>query len=83
MSVEIGRAVEAELPASVGTGAWTPVAVFGFVSRVVYISSGFFFVGPELCRSMDYLDANVGYVAEFFRATRTLKCMLTAVRQKR
>lgn len=58
---EIKEAIRMELPPC---DDWTPVNINAKLLRIVAMASGRILVGPELCRSEDYLDAAIKYTIE-------------------
>ena len=51
---------------------WTPVNINQKLLRIVGIVSGRVFVGPELCRSEEYLDAAINYSLDLVNASRAI-----------
>ncbi|KAK6197790.1 hypothetical protein LQW54_010562 [Pestalotiopsis sp. IQ-011] len=52
---------------------WTPVAIHKKFLRIVAIVSGQIFLGSDLCREEEYLDAAINYTVDVFAAVRALK----------
>ncbi len=53
-------------------GDWTPVNINQKLLRIVAMVSGRVFIGPELCRSEEYLDAAINYTIELMTAQRAI-----------
>ncbi|KAI5861450.1 cytochrome P450 [Durotheca rogersii] len=70
LSEETARTIIEELPPC---GDWTPVVVYQSVLRMVATISGAIFIGSELCRSPEYLQASIGYTLDFVNAVNKLK----------
>ncbi|PKS08122.1 hypothetical protein jhhlp_005397 [Lomentospora prolificans] len=54
---------------------WTPVNIHNKLLRIVAMVSGRVFIGPELCRSEQYLDAAINYTVELMEARRAVDRM--------
>ena len=54
---------------------WTEVNVYHSLLRIVAMVSGRVFIGPELCRSEQYLDAAINYTMEVMGAQRAVQNM--------
>ncbi|KAI1338803.1 ent-kaurene oxidase [Xylariaceae sp. FL0016] len=52
---------------------WTSVTVYPTVLQMVAIISGAIFIGPDLCRSPDYLQASMNFTLQFIEAVSKLK----------
>lgn len=70
LSAETAQTIQEELPPC---DDFTPVVVYQTVLRMVAKISGAIFIGPELCRSEDYLNASIGYTLDFLNAVNKLK----------
>ncbi|KAI1387289.1 cytochrome P450 [Hypoxylon trugodes] len=70
LSAETNRAVHSELPPC---DDWTPAVVYSTLLRIVAIVSGALFIGEELCRSEEYIQASIGYTLDFIGAVENLK----------
>ncbi|KAI1100328.1 cytochrome P450 [Jackrogersella minutella] len=70
LSAETERTIHEELPPCED---WTPAVVYQTMLRMVATISGAIFIGPELCRSDDYLKASIGYTLDFINAVSKLK----------
>ncbi|KAF4944142.1 hypothetical protein FSARC_14749 [Fusarium sarcochroum] len=54
---------------------WTEVNIHNSLLRIVGMVSGRMFIGPELCRSEQYLDAAINYTMEVMGAQRAVQNM--------
>ena len=54
---------------------WTPVNINQKLLRIVAMVSGRVFVGPELCRSEEYLDAAINYTIDLMAAQRAVNSL--------
>ncbi|PNP79956.1 hypothetical protein FNYG_06653 [Fusarium nygamai] len=54
---------------------WTEVNIHHALLRIVGMVSGRMFIGPELCRSEQYLDASINYTMEVMGAQRAVQNM--------
>jgi hypothetical protein len=54
---------------------WTEVYIYMKLANAVAKVSGRVFVGPDLCRDKDYLDAAVNYTLDLVGATEKIKDM--------
>src|SRR6478735_10056662 len=54
---------------------WTEVNIHHALLRIVGMVSGRMFIGPELCRSEQYLDAAINYTMEVMGAQRAVQNM--------
>ena len=54
---------------------WTEVNIHRSLLRIVAMVSGRVFIGPELCRSDQYLDAAINYTMEVMAAQRAVQNM--------
>ncbi|ORY70473.1 ent-kaurene oxidase [Pseudomassariella vexata] len=70
LSTEVERTVREELPPC---DDWTGVNVSNALMQIVAIVSGHIFLGPELCRSPDYLRSAVDYTVYIATAANLLK----------
>ncbi|KAI1491516.1 ent-kaurene oxidase [Biscogniauxia mediterranea] len=52
---------------------WTPVTLYPTLLRIVATVSGAIFIGPDLCRSEEYLKASMNYTLDFINAVSKLK----------
>ncbi|KAI0891821.1 cytochrome P450 [Annulohypoxylon nitens] len=71
LSDETVRTVRENLPES--SDEWNSVVVYQTMLTIVATISGAIFIGPELCRSEDYLKASIGYTLDFINAVTKLK----------
>lgn len=69
---EVDKAIQADMPEC---NDWTPVRIYGVLANMVAKVSGRVFVGPELCRDENYLEAGVQYTMELMDAQRRVKNM--------
>ncbi|KAK1983621.1 cytochrome P450 [Colletotrichum cereale] len=67
ISDEVVGAMRIELPQSC---EWTEVKIMDRLMRIIAMASGRVFVGPELCRSEDYIDAAINYTVDLLKAIR-------------
>ncbi|OTB03695.1 hypothetical protein M426DRAFT_321621 [Hypoxylon sp. CI-4A] len=70
LSSETVQTIREEMPPC---DDWTSVVVYQTVLRLVAKISGAIFIGTELCRSEDYLNASIGYTLDFVNAVSKLK----------
>ncbi|KAF3068388.1 Ent-kaurene oxidase [Daldinia childiae] len=70
LSAETERTIREELPPCED---WTSVVVYQTVLRMVATISGALFIGPELCRSDEYLQASIGYTLDYVNGIQGLK----------
>ncbi|KAL6859810.1 hypothetical protein ACO1O0_003834 [Amphichorda felina] len=70
ISAEVKEALGMEL--KVGS-SWTEVDIHHVLLRVVAMVSGRVFIGPELCRTEQYLDAAINYTMEVMTAQRAVQ----------
>ncbi|KAG9508132.1 hypothetical protein J7337_001695 [Fusarium musae] len=54
---------------------WTEINIHRALLRIVGMVSGRLFIGPELCRSEQYLDAAINYTMEVMGAQRAVQNM--------
>lgn len=54
---------------------WTPVSIYMTLVNIVAKVSGRVFVGPELCRNKDYLDAGINYTMDLIAAQQEIHTM--------
>ncbi|KAH8895907.1 cytochrome P450 [Thozetella sp. PMI_491] len=54
---------------------WTPVNINQKLLRIVAMVSGRIFIGPELCRSEEYLDAAINYTVDLMTAQKAVTRM--------
>lgn len=66
---EVQEALRSELPPC---DDWTPIPINRKLLRIVAMVSGRVFIGPELCRSEEYLDAAINYTVELMEAQRAI-----------
>ncbi|KAI0887803.1 cytochrome P450 [Annulohypoxylon maeteangense] len=71
LSDETARTIRENLPES--SDEWTSVVAYQTMLTIVATISGAIFIGPELCRSEDYLKASIGYTLDFINAVTKLK----------
>ena len=67
---EVEKCMDTEFPPCKD---WTPVNVHRTFLRVVAIVSGHVFIGPDLCRREEYIDAAINYTIIVFTAVAGLK----------
>ncbi|CAK7237381.1 hypothetical protein SCUCBS95973_009939 [Sporothrix curviconia] len=72
LSRAVAETVASEMPAECDSG-WTPVNINAVLLRMVAIISGHVFVGPELCRRPEYLDAAVNFTTDITMAVPIVK----------
>ncbi|TEA21373.1 Cytochrome P450 monooxygenase ATR2 [Colletotrichum sidae] len=72
LSEEVVESLRLELPQS---GDWTSVKITDHLLRVVAMVSGRVFIGPELCREEEYIDAAVNYTVDLMKAIRVISDM--------
>jgi cytochrome P450 len=72
IDAEVEEAMKAEMPLCED---WTPVYIYMRLVKAVAKISGRVFVGPELCRDEDYLDAGINYTLDLVAATRKIQNM--------
>ncbi|CAK7202891.1 hypothetical protein SEUCBS139899_005618 [Sporothrix eucalyptigena] len=70
LSRAVADTVASEMPAC---DDWTPVNINEVLLRMVAIISGHVFVGPELCRRPEYLDAAVNFTTDITMAVPIVK----------
>ncbi len=66
---EVQEAIRRELPPC---DDWTSVNINYKLLRIVALVSGRVFIGPELSRSEEYLDAAINYTVELMEARRAI-----------
>ncbi|KAK4235824.1 hypothetical protein C8A03DRAFT_36300 [Achaetomium macrosporum] len=66
---EVQASIRAELPPC---DDWTPININRKLLRIVALVSGRVFIGAELSRSEEYLDAAINYTVELMDARRAL-----------
>jgi hypothetical protein len=66
---EVQESIRQELPPC---DDWTPININHKLLRIVALVSGRVFIGAELSRSEDYLDAAINYTIEVMQATQAL-----------
>ncbi|SPQ25579.1 258d739b-6356-4995-8922-698f1a5f90e4 [Thermothielavioides terrestris] len=66
---EVQHSIRQELPSC---DDWTPVNINRKLLRIVALVSGRVFIGTELSRSEEYLDAAINYTVELMEARRAL-----------
>lgn len=69
---EVAQALRDEIPPC---DDFTSVALFDKLLRVVAKVSGRVFVGPELCRTEEYIDLAINYTVDLVKATHVLHGM--------
>ncbi|KAM7198936.1 putative cytochrome P450 E-class, group IV [Naviculisporaceae sp. PSN 640] len=69
---EVREALRLELPPC---DDWTPVNINQKLLRIVAIASGRILIGPELCRSEEYLDAAIKYTVELMMARQAVDAL--------
>ncbi|GAB1316846.1 hypothetical protein MFIFM68171_07056 [Madurella fahalii] len=67
---EVQHSFHAELPPC---DDWTEVNINQKLLRIVALVSGRVFIGPELSRSEEYLDAAINYTVELMQARRAIE----------
>ncbi|KAF2748979.1 ent-kaurene oxidase [Sporormia fimetaria CBS 119925] len=72
IDAEVKQAMEEEMPPCED---WTPVYIYMKIVNAVAKVSGRIFVGPDLCRNKDYLDAAINYTLDLFSAQRKIQKM--------
>ncbi|GKT84161.1 ent-kaurene oxidase [Colletotrichum tofieldiae] len=77
ISQEVMDAMTRELPQS---GEWEEVDINAKMSRIIAIVSGRIFVGPELCRSEEYIDMAINYTIEVMTAVYVIGLVPTWLR---
>ncbi|KAL7621684.1 hypothetical protein AAE478_009011 [Parahypoxylon ruwenzoriense] len=70
LTLEVARTVPEELGPCT---EWTEVNINQKLLRIVAIVSGHIFIGPELCRSPEYLHASIRFTVDLFTAAARLK----------
>ena len=70
LSEEVDRSVKSEMPQC---DDWTSVVITEKLLRIVAIVSGHIFLGPDLCRREEYIDASINFTVNVFTAIRALK----------
>lgn len=66
---EVQESIRQELPPC---HDWTPVNINRKLLRIVALVSGRVFIGPELSRNEEYLDAAISYTIELMQASQAL-----------
>ncbi|PSR87239.1 ent-kaurene oxidase [Coniella lustricola] len=69
---EVDLAFQEEIPQ---TTEWTSVPLNKHLLRIVSKVSGRIFVGPELCRTDEYVDISINYTLEVNNATQAISAM--------
>lgn len=69
---EVQEALRLELPPC---DDWTPVRINQKLLRIVAIASGRILIGPELCRTEEYLDAAINYTIELMGARQAVDAL--------
>lgn len=69
---EVRQSLELSIPSC---DDWTEVNIHHSLLRIVGMVSGRVFIGPELCRSEQYLDAAINYTMEVMGAQRAVQNM--------
>lgn len=67
---EVRETLPLELPSSSG---WVELDIHKALVRVVAMVSGRVFIGPELCRSEEYLDSAINYTTDVMIAQRAVQ----------
>ncbi|CAN8101114.1 unnamed protein product [Discula destructiva] len=70
LSADVAQAIRTALPSSTD---WTPVNVYPAILHAVASITGSVLMGPELCRSPEYIRAAVDYTVDVFQAGEELK----------
>lgn len=68
--MEADQAMREEMPECED---WTPIPAYTTVVHMVAKITGRIFVGPDLCRSPDYLDSAVNYALDVLKAQKEIK----------
>ncbi|KAI0593268.1 cytochrome P450 [Biscogniauxia sp. FL1348] len=69
---EVQETLDLEMPPA---SDWTEVDIHHVLLRVVAMVSGRVFIGPELCRSEQYLDCSINYTMDVMSAQRAVQQM--------
>ncbi|SPO00184.1 related to cycloheximide-inducible protein CIP70 (cytochrome P450 family) [Cephalotrichum gorgonifer] len=69
---EVNEAMDLELP--IGAD-WTEININKALLRIVGMVSGRIFIGPELCREEEYLDASINYTIDVMTAVREINTL--------
>ncbi|CAK7236566.1 hypothetical protein SBRCBS47491_009680 [Sporothrix bragantina] len=72
ISQEVEEVLSLELPPSQN---WTEINIHHKLLRTVAMVSGFVFIGPELSRTEQYLDAAINYTMDVMHAQRAVQQM--------
>ncbi|KAI1498348.1 cytochrome P450 [Biscogniauxia marginata] len=72
LAQEVQEALDLEMPP---TSTWTEVDIHHVLLRVIAMASGRLFIGPELCRTEQYLDSSINYTMEVMEAQRAVQQM--------
>ncbi|KAH7145688.1 cytochrome P450 [Dactylonectria estremocensis] len=67
---EVREALAIEMPSGKD---WTEINIHHTLLRVIGMVSGRLFIGPELCRTEQYLDAAINYTMEVMEAQRAVQ----------
>jgi hypothetical protein len=70
MLEEVREAIDVEMPVST---EWKEVDIHHILLRVVAMGSGRVFIGPELCRTKEYLESAISYTTEVMEAQRAVQ----------
>ena len=70
LTEEVNQAIDEEIGPCKD---WTPSPIYMKLVTIVAKVSGRVFVGPELCRNQEYLDAGINYTIELLGAQRAIK----------
>ncbi|KAI5918729.1 ent-kaurene oxidase [Camillea tinctor] len=70
LTAETARTIAEVLPPC---DDWTTVTLYPALLRIVAVVSGGIFIGPDLCRSEEYLKASMNYTLAFVNAVSNLK----------
>ncbi|KAH7012740.1 cytochrome P450 [Microdochium trichocladiopsis] len=72
LAQEINEVLAIELPSS---RDWAEVDVHEFLVRTVTMVSGRLFIGPELCRTPQYIDTAINYTMDVMAAQRAVQML--------
>ncbi|KAF1815691.1 cytochrome P450 [Eremomyces bilateralis CBS 781.70] len=70
VAIEVARTIDNELPA---TDSWTAHNIYDKLLRIVAISAGSAFLGPESCHSEEWIQSAVGYTIDVVTGAVILK----------
>lgn len=74
IAIETAEVLELELPSQQFTD-WQEVNIHDKLLRIVGMVSGRLFIGPEVCRAEEYLDAALNYTMDVMKAQRAVQRM--------